>query len=441
MKVTEQNFEKDGGGVVTLIPEEAEDLWHIYNIVVRGDRIRAQTYRKVQREGSLGSTQAFMKKLVLTLAVKSVEYDGKANLIRFSGKNVCENEFIRLGQFHTVEVELNSNLSVMKVTQGLFHHLVDQRTMPIRACLQSNWDFISRDRLQQAVDAKRSAEVAAILIDQGVANFYLLTSCLAKELCKVQVNIPKKRGLFSGHQKAIERFFQQVMGAIQQHIDFSVVKCVLVAGPGFVRDDFLKWMWQEAQTKGQSAASLLSNRGFFVSARASSAYKQALNEILNDPAVQQKLQDTQATKQVLALESFYHMLQNEPDRTCYGPCQVEMAVERGAVQTLLILDSLFRASNVSTRRRYNHIVEAVKQAGGSEAHIFSSMHVSGEQLSQLSGIAAILRFPLPEVRFMRNGKEKLSLVCFCSLTSWTMQMPLASVHQMKSKWAVWQQMN
>ncbi|CEM33183.1 unnamed protein product [Vitrella brassicaformis CCMP3155] len=375
MKVTEQNFEKDGGGVVTLIPEEAEDLWHIYNIVVRGDRIRAQTYRKVQREGSLGSTQAFMKKLVLTLAVKSVEYDGKANLIRFSGKNVCENEFIRLGQFHTVEVELNSNLSVMK----------------------SNWDFISRDRLQQAVDAKRSAEVAAILIDQGVANFYLLTSCLAKELCKVQVNIPKKRGLFSGHQKAIERFFQQVMGAIQQHIDFSVVKCVLVAGPGFVRDDFLKWMWQEAQTKGQSAASLLSNRGFFVSARASSAYKQALNEILNDPAVQQKLQDTQATKQVLALESFYHMLQNEPDRTCYGPCQVEMAVERGAVQTLLILDSLFRASNVSTRRRYNHIVEAVKQAGGSEAHIFSSMHVSGEQLSQLSGIAAILRFPLPEL--------------------------------------------
>jgi protein pelota len=32
-----------------------------------------------------------------------------------------------------------------------------------------------------------------------------------------------------------------------------------------------------------------------------------------------------------------------------------------------------------------------------QAFIFSSMHVSGEQLKQLSGIAALLRFPLPEL--------------------------------------------
>ncbi len=29
--------------------------------------------------------------------------------------------------------------------------------------------------------------------------------------------------------------------------------------------------------------------------------------------------------------------------------------------------------------------------------VFSSMHVSGEQLSQLSGIAATLRFPLEDL--------------------------------------------
>jgi protein pelota len=41
-------------------------------------------------------------------------------------------------------------------------------------------------------------------------------------------------------------------------------------------------------------------------------------------------------------------------------------------------------------------VEGVREAGG-EALIFSAMHVSGEQLNQLSGVAAILRFPLPEL--------------------------------------------
>lgn len=36
-------------------------------------------------------------------------------------------------------------------------------------------------------------------------------------------------------------------------------------------------------------------------------------------------------------------------------------------------------------------------AGGGEVHVFSGMHASGEQLNQLTGIAAILRFPLPDL--------------------------------------------
>jgi protein pelota len=42
------------------------------------------------------------------------------------------------------------------------------------------------------------------------------------------------------------------------------------------------------------------------------------------------------------------------------------------------------------------IVEDVKAAGG-EVLIFSSIHESGKQLDQLTGVAAILNFPLPEV--------------------------------------------
>ena len=42
------------------------------------------------------------------------------------------------------------------------------------------------------------------------------------------------------------------------------------------------------------------------------------------------------------------------------------------------------------------LVDSVKEAGG-KAHIFSAMHVSGEQLGKLTGICAILRFPLPDL--------------------------------------------
>lgn len=37
------------------------------------------------------------------------------------------------------------------------------------------------------------------------------------------------------------------------------------------------------------------------------------------------------------------------------------------------------------------------RAGGGQVHVFSGMHASGEQLNQLSGIAAVLRFPLPDL--------------------------------------------
>ena len=48
------------------------------------------------------------------------------------------------------------------------------------------------------------------------------------------------------------------------------------------------------------------------------------------------------------------------------------------------------------RNKYTALVEEVRMAGG-EAIIFSAMHVSGEQLNQLTGVAAILRFPLPDI--------------------------------------------
>ncbi len=62
----------------------------------------------------------------------------------------------------------------------------------------------------------------------------------------------------------------------------------------------------------------------------------------------------------------------------------------------MVADKLFRINNIAKRKKYADLVEGVRAAGG-EALVFSSMHVSGEQLNNLSGIAAVLKFPLPEL--------------------------------------------
>eukprot|EP01137_Pigoraptor_chileana_P011316 Opistho-2@61978 len=104
----------------------------------------------------------------------------------------------------------------------------------------------------------------------------------------------------------------------------------------------------------------------------------------------------EAAGEVRTLETFYNMLSNEPDRAYYGYDHVMRAAERLGVETLLISDELFRSQDVKTRKKYVALVEAVKNSNG-DVKIFSSLHVSGEQLGQLSGVAAILRFPMPDI--------------------------------------------
>jgi len=38
----------------------------------------------------------------------------------------------------------------------------------------------------------------------------------------------------------------------------------------------------------------------------------------------------------------------------------------------------------------------VRERGG-KVYVFSTMHISGQQLQQVSGVAAILRYPLPDL--------------------------------------------
>ena len=47
--------------------------------------------------------------------------------------------------------------------------------------------------------------------------------------------------------------------------------------------------------------------------------------------------------------------------------------------------------DVAKRKRFVALVDSVREFGG-DVKIFSSLHVSGEQLDQLTGLCAVLRY-------------------------------------------------
>ena len=101
MKLVSKSFEpgSEEPGAVKLVPEEAEDMWHLYNLISAGDRVQATTVRKVSFEsgGAGGGSESERVKLKLTLAVEAVDYDGAAGELRIRGRNLTESDHIKMG--------------------------------------------------------------------------------------------------------------------------------------------------------------------------------------------------------------------------------------------------------------------------------------------------------------------------------------------------------
>jgi protein pelota len=89
------------------------------------------------------------------------------------------------------------------------------------------------------------------------------------------------------------------------------------------------------------------------------------------------------------------MLANEPARVTYGLKEVLRANENLAVQDLLIIDKLYRSSDYNERNKFVELIDSVKHSGGN-VYKFSSLHISGEELNNYTGVAALLRFPVYE---------------------------------------------
>lgn len=372
MKINRRDLVPDGPGSVKMTPVDADDLWFVYNLIAHGDYVMAVTVRKVLRETSTGR-DAERVKLKLEIKVEAIEYDKVGSVLRIRGKNVLENEYVKIGAFHTLEIEL-------------------RRPFVLRKEL---WDSMALHVLNQASDPAASADLAVVLMQEGLAHILLVGRSLTTTRAKIETSIPRKHGpAIAGYQTALNKFFEHLLQAFLKHVDFNVVRCAVIASPGFTKDQFHRHLLLEAERR--QLRPIIENKSRIVLVHTSSGYKHSLKEVLDAPNVMNMIKDTKAAQEVRVLKDFFDMLSNDPDRACYGPKHVEVAHERMAVQTLLITDELFRNADIPMRKKYVNLVNSVKGSGGT-VHIFSSMHASGEQLAQLTGVAAILRFPLPEL--------------------------------------------
>lgn len=78
------------------MPDEPEDMWHAYNLISEGDNVRATTIRKVQSETATGSSSSNRVRTMLTICVESIDFDTQACVLRLKGRNIEENQYVKV---------------------------------------------------------------------------------------------------------------------------------------------------------------------------------------------------------------------------------------------------------------------------------------------------------------------------------------------------------
>ena len=352
MKLLEEAFAKGGGGHVRLVPDNPEDMWHVYNLIRVDDHVDAVTFRKVTRGGGderAGAAESERVGVRLRLRVEDVDYDGEGDAVRVKGRNTTETDSVKLGAYHTITLEPNRPVTIEKV----------------------EWDVLDVDRVRDLSDPASTADLAVLLITEGLANLALVGSSVTTFKAKVEKAMPRKSGAAQmGYAKALETFHRNVFAAVERHAwTFSRVKCVVVAGPGFAKDAFMRHVDAtlartaggggngagDAKAAGGGTAQLAASAPTGVSSSSATRrrrFEARFARFWKIPPSPTLIADTKAAAEVRALDDFFETLADRPDRALYGPAHVLAAHDMLAIDVLLIVDSVFRSKDASERRRW-----------------------------------------------------------------------------------------
>ncbi|GFF55622.1 protein dom34 [Aspergillus udagawae] len=400
MRLIKNKIEHGGSGTVTLCPEEPEDMWHAYNLIRPGDLLRASAIRRVTTTHDTGATSSSRVHLTLEIRVKSLDFDPQSSQLHVGGTIVNETPHTKVGQHHTLDLELNRNFTLEKEIGANGEGV--------------GWDSIAVQMLQDAVDesGKRRAEAVAVVMQEGLAHICFIGQFQTILKQKVEMSVPRKRqgGGGGDHDKGMSKFYQITLDTLLRQMEFNTsatsltsnepLKPVLLASPGFVAAGFQKYIQSVASTTTPALKRLLPS---IVVVHSASGYLHSLAEVLQSPAVKTILADTKYARETKLMDDFLGHLRKESNKAVYGPREVESAVNQGAVGrgggVLIISNRLFRSQDVAERKRWVSLVDRVRDDEGGEVRVLSSDHESGRRLDGLGGVAALCTFPVTEEDF------------------------------------------
>ena len=350
-------------GKIALKIETLDDLWHLYNLVSSGDTVISRTTRRVKvGDDDARKQDSVRKPMTLVLKVDDVAFHAFSNRVRIKGV-ILEgpSDLVNLGSYHTFNVEQGNTLTIVK----------------------EHWPRFMLERIKEAEKAGQSPVCLLVTIEDGVAELFLVADFGIREAVRVRTSISRKRGDQKSYDATMRDFFSNVGIAIRSQLEQNEVAIIVVAGPGFVKDHFSEFL-RDMKIKGLPPVSVesLNSIGF-----------PGAKEILFRGVISKAIEGLKLEVETQLIESLIEHISKGDGLGAYGNKEVKAAVEYGAVEHLLITDKKLREGDHDQRKWMDNLIRNTEKTRG-QFHIVSTDHPAGDQLQNLGGVGAILRFKI-----------------------------------------------
>ena len=349
--------EKPKEGIVKVKAETLDDLWHLYHIIDPGDTVYAKTLRRqAQRTDSLRAEKVEVIPVYLGVKAEKINFHKFANQVRVTGPIVyASRDDVPIGKYHTITIEEGTVVTIQK-PRWKDHHI---------------------ERLKEAVEASKRARVMIVVVDEGEADIALVREYGVEMVASIRRNLGGKR--YNTDRESEEmKFFHDLAKTMAELMEREKVEKAIVAGPGFVKEDFYKFL----KEKYPELAKRVVIEDTSVTGRT------GIYEVIKRGTVDRVYHENRVAKEVQLVEKVLENIARNNGLAAYGLRELEEAVNYGAVETLLVLDELLKGEH---RERIEELMDAVRYSR-SEVVVVSSEHEGGEKLKALGGLAALLRF-------------------------------------------------
>jgi len=348
-------------GIVKVLPESLDDLWHLYNIILEKDEVHARTTREMKVEERYARPKRGRRVPVfLGVKVEKVFWDRILNRLRVHGI-VCKapEEIDVKGSHHTINVAVNKSVTIVK----------------------TEWPKHQIDRLERA---SRVTAVPLIVMSIDYEEY-----CVAVlRQYGVEVKIEEKTRLpgkleAEKRTKAVREFFKMALKSLRETW-MKLRNPIVIIGIGFVKNDFVKYVKREAL---DVANAVIDVKGVNSSGVA------GIQEALRSGVFTKALRHMRIAEETEVMEEVLARLGKGRGNVTYGFSEVEKASAYGAVERLLVADATLRESPDEKRKALEKLMKEVEERGG-RITIISTEHEAGTKLLSLGGVAALLRFPV-----------------------------------------------